>query len=86
MNWDTVWQLGAEITTVVGFIVFLFKGFHALSRRFDKQDEDLATIKHELFPNSGGSLRDQVDRIRLEQGRQRKRIRRLEREQDGGQP
>lgn len=27
-----------------------------------KQDESLDVIRHELFPNSGGSLRDAVDR------------------------
>lgn len=34
--------------------------------RLDRQDADLQTIKHELFPNSGKSLRDAVD----QQGKQ----------------
>lgn len=30
--------------------------------RMDQQDEILETIRHELFPNSGKSLRDAVDK------------------------
>ena len=32
-----------------------------LFARMDHQDEQLAEIHHEVFPNSGGSLRDAVD-------------------------
>jgi hypothetical protein len=32
-------------------------------QRFDRQDEALGIIQHELFPNSGGSLRDQTNRL-----------------------
>lgn len=85
MSLETFFQLAAEITTVVGFLALMFKGLRVLLRRFDKQDDTLARIEHEVFPNTGGSLRDQVDNIRAEQRRQHKRIRSLERRyRDGG--
>lgn len=39
-------------------------GVPSIFQRLDSQDADLAIIKHEQFPNSGGSLRDQIDGIR----------------------
>lgn len=37
------------------------KEIPGIFQRMDRQDELLETIKHELFPNSGKSLRDAVD-------------------------
>ncbi|WIV32239.1 hypothetical protein QN084_06410 [Paenarthrobacter sp. R1] len=38
------------------------KEIPGLFERMDRQDELLETIRHELFPNSGKSLRDAVDK------------------------
>jgi hypothetical protein len=40
----------------------LFPTLNAISAHLAEQDKQLEVIRHELFPNSGKSLRDEIDR------------------------
>lgn len=60
---DRVAGVPADPKTGQKEIPGLFERMDRQDESLAKQDEALETIRHELFPNSGKSLRDQTNRL-----------------------
>jgi predicted transcriptional regulator len=83
---NTIAAIISAILGLLGGLVWMWRLSIVLVRRFDAQDHRLAMqdkvladIKHEVFPNSGKSLRDAVDTAATEGRANAAELRRLHR-------
>lgn len=65
---DTSWLvwLPASLLATLGVLAVCWKGIKAFVRISDAADK-IGRIEHEFSPNSGSSMRDQIDAVRIEQ-------------------
>ena len=82
MDWQAVGAVGGAVAgfcALATLLVFVLRALYGVMLRFDQQDRELAAIKHEMFPNSGASMRDAVDRATVLSEANAKELKRLHR-------